>query len=93
MNLVQRFYDQASRYNERSFIGYKAAGQWRTLSWSAVADYVSTLSAYLSSMGVKKGDRVLLLCENRPEWAIADLAIMSLAHWSSRRIRRTLRRI
>jgi len=78
MNLVQRFYDQASRYNERSFIGYKAAGQWRTLSWSEVADYVSTLSAYLTTMGVKKGDRVLLLCENRPEWAIADLAIMSL---------------
>ena len=78
MNLVQRFYDQAYRYNDRSFIGYKAAGQWRTLSWSEVADYVSTLSAYLSSMGIKKGERVLLLCENRPEWAIADLAIMSL---------------
>ena len=78
MNLVQRFYDQASRYNERSFLGYKSNGNWLTLSWQETAYYVSTLSDYLSSLGVKKGDRVLLLCENRPEWAIADLAIMSL---------------
>ncbi len=78
MNLVKRFYDQASRYNERSFLGYKSNGNWLTLSWQETADYVSTLSDSLSSLGVKKGDRVLLLCENRPEWAIADLAIMSL---------------
>ena len=78
MNLVQRFYDQASRYNERSFLGYKSNGNWLTLSWQETADYVSTLSGHLASLGVKKGDRVLLLCENRPEWVIADLAIMSL---------------
>ena len=78
MNLVQRFYDQASRYSERTFLGFKSDDSWLTLSWQEAADYVSTISSYLTSLEVKKGDRVLLLCENRPEWAIADLAIMSL---------------
>ena len=32
----------------------------------------------LRKLGVKKGDRVALLSENRPEWIIADLAIMAL---------------
>jgi long-chain acyl-CoA synthetase len=32
----------------------------------------------LADMGIKPGDRIALLSENRPEWSIADLAILSL---------------
>jgi long-chain acyl-CoA synthetase len=36
-----------------------------------------TRHALLTQQGVQPGDRVLLIAENRPEWAIADLAIMA----------------
>ncbi len=36
------------------------------------------LAQALSKLGVKRGDRVMLLAENRPEWIVADLAILGL---------------
>jgi len=78
MNLVSRFYKQVDRFQDRTFLGYKSDGEWKTLSWTETADHISTLSQSLSQYGVGKDDRVLILSENRPEWAISDLAIMSV---------------
>ena len=39
---------------------------------------VCKLSLALSSLGILKGDRVIIVSENRPEWQIADLAIMAI---------------
>ena len=77
MNLVSRFFDQANRLGDRTFLGAKVDGEWVTRSWHETAAAVSSLTAFLSEQGVTKGDRVLLLSENRPEWAISDLAIMA----------------
>ncbi len=35
------------------------------------------LAENLRGLGLKEGDRVVLVSENRPEWCIADLAIMA----------------
>ena len=43
-----------------------------------VHDRVCKLSIALSSLGILVGDRVVIVSENRPEWQIADLAIMAL---------------
>jgi long-chain acyl-CoA synthetase len=78
MNLVSRFFDNVDRFGDRSFLGAKIAKEWQTLSWNQTADQVSAVARELQAQGVAKGDRVLLLAENRPEWAISDLAIMSI---------------
>ena len=78
MNLVTRFYAQADRLGDRVFVGDKSSGDWRTQSWREVADQVSRVAAELMRQDVHAGDRVLLIAENRPEWAMADLAIMSI---------------
>lgn len=49
-------------------------GQWQCYSRGEVADAVLRLAAYLTAQGVVAGDRVLLLMENRPEWAVTALA-------------------
>ncbi|KAA0254148.1 long-chain fatty acid--CoA ligase [Acidobacteria bacterium ACD] len=50
----------------------------RTLSTETFRDRTVRLSKALAGLGVKRGDRVMLLSENRPEWHVADLAIVGL---------------
>lgn len=59
-------------------LNQKRAGEWQHLSGEAVAARVRAVALGLGSLGVNRGDRVALLSENRPEWSIADLAILSL---------------
>jgi long-chain acyl-CoA synthetase len=57
---------------------YKEAGAWRPLSHREVERRVTQLAAALAARGVERGDRIALLSENRPEWAITDYAAQGL---------------
>jgi long-chain acyl-CoA synthetase len=76
-SLPAMFLGQAARLGERPFLGYKSDGSWHSLSWNETVDLVLALAAGLRLLGLEKGDRVMLVAENRPEWTIADLAIMA----------------
>lgn len=76
-NLVTMFFAQAARLADRPFLWAKQAGEYRALDWTTVANQVSALARGLQSIGLEAGDRVLLVSENRPEWLIADVAIMA----------------
>jgi long-chain acyl-CoA synthetase len=56
---------------------FKREGRWVPLSYRELADRVHDLSTGLLDLGVKPGDRVAILSENRPEWAIADYACLA----------------
>lgn len=72
------FFEQSSRLKERPFLWAKREGRYRPWSWSEVARQVRHAALGLAAAGVGRGDRVLLVSENRPEWFIADFAVMSL---------------
>jgi long-chain acyl-CoA synthetase len=76
-NLVSLFLSRAALRGDAPFLGYKQNGEWLTISWAEVARRVAGLAKSLKSMGLTKGDRVMLVAENRPEWCIADLGIMA----------------
>jgi long-chain acyl-CoA synthetase len=76
-NLPAMFLSRAALRGDRPFLGFKQDGEWRTISWAEVARRVAGLAKGLKALGLAKGDRVMLVSENRPEWCIADLAIMS----------------
>ncbi len=76
-NLVAMFFARARENGDRPFLWAKADGAWRSTSWAEAARQVASLAAALQSLGLKRGDRVMLVSENRPEWCIADLAIMA----------------
>ncbi|HEY6814517.1 MAG TPA: long-chain fatty acid--CoA ligase [Croceibacterium sp.] len=76
-NLVRLFLDRADELGERPFLSAKAEGAWQPLSWAESARQVCLLAEALRGMGLEDGDRVVLVAENSPEWAIADLAIMA----------------
>lgn len=53
-------------------------GGWKTLSWGQFATQVAAIAAFLRARGIAPGDRVALVSENRPDFPIADTAIMAI---------------
>jgi long-chain acyl-CoA synthetase len=52
-------------------------GRWTDLSYGELAERVQAASVGLRELGIRDGDRVAILSENRPEWAIADYACLA----------------
>ncbi len=77
-NLPSMFFKQAEKYGDAPFLWTKdgETGEFIATSWNDAADQVRALARSLYKIGVRPGDRVLLVSENRTEWGIADLAIM-----------------
>lgn len=76
-NLVSMFFTRARDLGDSPFLWRKQAGVWQSLSWTETARQVAALAAALRAEGIKPGERVMLVSENRPEFCIADLAIMA----------------
>ena len=76
-NLVTMFFKRASQRGDAPFLWSKKEGEWRSTSWREAAGKVSSMAAALQGIGLKPGDTVMLVSENRPLWCIADLAIMA----------------
>ena len=76
-NLPSAFFDEARKRADQPFLWSKSADDWQAISWGEVAAQVSALSRGLRALGIEAGDRIAIISENRPEWAIADLAIMA----------------
>jgi long-chain acyl-CoA synthetase len=75
-NLVTMFHRSAGKGKERPFLHAKRDGAWQSWSWRRVAGEVDLLARAFRSLGLSRGDRVYMVAESRPEWPIADLAIM-----------------
>ena len=75
--VVELLLRRADARGSDPFLWAKHHGKWQPQSWAEVAAQVCTLAQALIGLGLKKGDRVLLVSENRPEWCIADFAIMA----------------
>ena len=76
--LVQLFFDAVDRHDKPDALLYKAGGEWRPISHRQLEADVRALALGLEAHGIGRGDRVALLSENRPEWAMADYAVLCL---------------
>ena len=76
-NLVTMFLTRARVQATRPFVSARRDGQWLAISYADAARQVAALADSLKRLGLKPGDRVMLVSENRPEWLIADLGIMA----------------
>jgi long-chain acyl-CoA synthetase len=67
-----------SKHNKADALNQKIGSEWQHISASTFVERVRNVALGLAELGIRPGDRIALLSENRPEWSIADLAILSL---------------
>jgi len=77
-NLATMFFVQAARMGDRNFLWEKKDGIYAPLSWRQTAERAEAVARGLLDQDIKPGDRVALVSENRPDWLIIDMAIMSI---------------
>ena len=77
-NIVAMFFEKSKEMKDKPYLWKKNNNEFESLSWKNVELLVKSIARSLIGLGVLKGDRVVILSENRPEWQIADLAIMSI---------------
>jgi long-chain acyl-CoA synthetase len=66
------------RHAKPDAVNFKHGGEWLHLSADAFVARVRAVALGLAELGIINGDRIALLSENRPDWSIVDLAILSL---------------
>jgi long-chain acyl-CoA synthetase len=76
-SLTRLFFDQAEKLSRQPLLRHKVNGAWVPMTYGETAARVRALARGLIGLGIAPGDRVALISENRPEWPIADLAIMA----------------
>ena len=76
-NLAEILPRHAQERGSQVAVRFKRDGRYQDLTWNGYRDQVFACAAALAEKGVKPGDRVGLLGENRLEWMGADLAILS----------------
>src|SRR5579859_78399 len=78
-NLVEMLQCQAGRLGPRPALRYKKNGLYHDISWEEYWIQARACSEALIDAGIDPGDRVGLLSENRVEWLLADMGILSAA--------------
>ncbi|MCG6962741.1 MAG: long-chain fatty acid--CoA ligase [Acidobacteria bacterium] len=75
--ILDLYHNDVQRPRERHYTHYFPGGS-RALSTDEFASRTAALAEGLTGLGVRRGDRVLLLSENRPEWHMVDLAVLDV---------------
>src|ERR1700759_1515168 len=89
MNEPRRLFDCLAYHLERKpvevMLAGKENGQWKTYSTQQVSDIVNDISAGLLASGIGPNDctpegldKIAILCKNRPEWIMLDLAVQQV---------------
>ena len=77
MTLISMFEQSIQQYGNKPALAYKPkGGTYQDISYTEFGESVDAFSKGLKASGVQKGDRVAILSENRPEWAISDFGIL-----------------
>lgn len=76
-SLPALLFDQARRRGAALAIRHKSLGIWRRVSWAEYAGQVGKVAAALVAFGLRRGEKVSILGDNRPEWLYCHLGIMA----------------
>ena len=75
--LNRLFFDAVQKFDKPNALQVKVGGKFQPISHRTLAERVRRAALGLQALGIKRGDRVAILSENRPEWAIADYACLT----------------
>jgi len=79
---IKRIFDLVDNYEEKfnkdDVFAAKITGSWKKYSVKDYRDYSDNISYSLIAMGIKKGDKIITVTNNRPEWNFCDIGIMQV---------------
>ena len=75
--LPELFFENAEKQLDKPLLWQKIDNEYIPYSWENVKKKILTLSKKLSQFGLKKGEKVIIISENNPNWFITDFAIMN----------------
>jgi long-chain acyl-CoA synthetase len=74
--LVELFLRAVDEFDKPDAMLFRSADGWSAISHREVLERVRLIAQGLAGFGVRRGDPVALLSENRPEWALTDYALL-----------------
>jgi len=77
-SLVQVFNSSTEKFGDRALFGVKRDGQWQWMTYGEWGDRTRRLRTALQHLGVQAGDRVAVIANNSPEWAMGAYASYGL---------------
>jgi long-chain acyl-CoA synthetase len=77
-NLVDMFERSVKAYGPRELFGTKKNGQWTWTTYGQLGALVEDFRGGLAALGIKRGDRVCIISNNRVEWAVVAYACLGL---------------
>jgi len=78
ITLNQLFEDSLKKYDNPRYLNFKRGGSWQSISQREASRRLKWIALGLYHLGIRPGDKVALLSENRPEWLLSDLAILAI---------------
>ena len=73
-SLAALFLSQALRYRSKVIYRFAQGGRWQSYTWDEALRQVRDIALGLISLGVRRGDRIAILSNNRVEWNLVDWA-------------------
>ena len=73
----QLFWHRVALWSENTALRAKKYGIWQEISWREYGQKARYVALGLIALGLEKGDRVAIICENRSEWLFCDMGILS----------------
>ena len=77
-NLGDMFFSKRNTYADKTAYMFKKEGTWQEVAFKAAVDKVEKISAGFAALGIKKGDAIAIVSQNRLEWEMTDYAAVSL---------------
>jgi long-chain acyl-CoA synthetase len=77
-NLAAMMFALCRRHGARALMRAYRDGSWRSVTWGEYGRAAASAARALAAAGIAAGDRVLIASENRPEYLIAETALMAI---------------
>ncbi|MCX6151793.1 MAG: long-chain fatty acid--CoA ligase [Ignavibacteriales bacterium] len=70
--------EEYSKVAEHPLMKYKSGNEWKGISYAQFGEETEIFALGLSTLGIKRDDKIAIISENRPEWVYSDMAIIGL---------------
>ncbi len=77
-NLAAMMLALARAWPRRPMLRHYAGGAWRSVTWGEFGGRAASAAHRLREMGISAGDRVVIVADNRPDYVIAEVALMAI---------------